>query len=102
MTFDGVSFIIVEEIALFADQEGAYTYAGLNAEDATEEATTEEVTTEESTEAPTSDATEAPTDAPSEGTEAPTATTDGCGSVVGFGVMALLGAAFVALKKDRD
>ena len=70
MTFDGVSFIIVEEIALFADQEGAYTYAGLNAEDATE--------------------------------EAPTATTDGCGSVVGFGVMALLGAAFVALKKDRD
>lgn len=92
MTFDGVSFIIVEEIALFADQEGAYTYAGLNAED----------TTEESTEAPTSDATEAPTDAPSEGTEAPTATTDGCGSVVGFGVMALLGAAFVALKKDRD
>lgn len=97
MTFDGVSFIIVEEIALFADQEGAYTYAGLNAED-----TTEEVTTEESTEAPTSDATEAPTNAPSEGTEAPTATTDGCGSVVGFGVMALLGAAFVALKKDRD
>lgn len=46
MTFDGVSFIIVEEIALFADQEGAYTYAGLNAEDTTEEATTEEVTTE--------------------------------------------------------
>ena len=92
MTFDGVSFIIVEEIALFADQEGAYTYAGLNAED----------TTEEITEAPTSDATEAPTNAPSEGTEAPTATTDGCGSVVGFGVMALLGAAFVALKKDRD
>lgn len=101
MTFDGVSFIIVEEIALFADQEGA-TYAGLNAEDTTEEATPEEATTEESTEAPTSDATEAPTNAPSEGTEAPTATTDGCGSVVGFGVMALLGAAFVALKKDRD
>ena len=66
MTFDGVSFIIVEEIALFADQEGAYTYAGLNAEDATEE--------------PKS----------------------GCGSVVGFGVIAILGAAFVALKKDRE
>ena len=99
---DPDAVVYIEEIALFADQEGAYTYAGLNAEDATEEATTEESTTEESTEAPTSDATEAPTDAPSEGTEAPTATTDGCGSVVGFGVLALLGAAFVVLKKDRD
>ena len=56
MTFDGVSFIIVEEIALFADQEGAYTYAGLNAEDATEEATTEEVTTEATEETTEADA----------------------------------------------
>jgi hypothetical protein len=68
---------------------------------------------EPETEAPTEE-TEAPTDAPE--TEAPTAedttapTTEapteepksGCGSVVGFGVIAILGAAFVALKKDRE
>ena len=45
----------------------------------------------------TDPATNEPTDAP---TEAPA--DDGCGSVMGFGVIALLGAAFVALKKDRE
>ena len=33
-------------------------------------------------------------------TEAPA--DDGCGSVMGFGVIAVLGAAFVALKKDKE
>ena len=76
--------VYIEEIALFADQASAYAYAGMEPE----------------TEAPTEE-TEAPTDAPE--TEAPTAEDkSGCGSVVGFGVIAILGAAFVALKKDRE
>ena len=89
--------IYIEEIALFADKAGAYAYAGMEPET---EAPTEEVTeapTEEVTEAPTAEDTTAPT------TEAPTEEPkSGCGSVVGFGVIAILGAAFVALKKDRE
>ena len=89
--------IYIEEIALFADQAGAYAYAGM---EVPTEAPTDEVTepTEETTEeAPTAEDTTAPT------TEAPTEEPkSGCGSVVGFGVIAILGAAFVALKKDRE
>ena len=80
--------VYIEEIALFPDQASAYDYAGVELET---EAPTEE------TEAPTAEDTTAPT------TEAPTEEPkSGCGSVVGFGVIAILGAAFVALKKDRE
>ena len=65
--------------------------------------------TEAPTEAPTAapDVTEAPTDAPDAGTEAPTdapVEKKGCGSVVGFGVTAMLVAmaAAVALKKKDE
>ena len=65
--------------------------------------------TEAPTEAPTAapDVTEAPTDTPDAGTEAPTdapVEKKGCGSVVGFGVTALLMAmaAAVALKKKDE
>ena len=88
--------IYIEEIALFADQAGAYAYAGM---EGPTEAPTDEVTepTEETTEAPTEEATtEAPTEVPTEATES------GCGSVIGFAVISVLGAAFVALKKDRE
>ena len=88
--------IYIEEIALFADQAGAYAYAG---KDVPTEAPTDEVTepTEETTEEATTE--EATTVAPEETTAEPKS---GCGSVVGFGVIAILGAAFVALKKDRE
>ena len=88
--------VYIEEIALFPDQASAYAYAGAEIET--------EAPTEEPTEAPTdAPATEAPTDAPA--TEAPETDPEdkgGCGSVIGFGAVALLaaGAAFVALKKD--
>ena len=70
-------------------------------------------TTAEETEAPTDaptaapDVTEAPTDTPDAGTEAPTdapVEKKGCGSVVGFGVTAMLMAiaAAVALKKKDE
>jgi hypothetical protein len=70
-------------------------------------------TTAEETEAPTEaptdapDVTEAPTDTPDAGTEAPTdapVEKKGCGSVVGFGVTALLMAvaAAVAMKKKDE
>ncbi len=73
-----------------------------------EDTTAEE--TEAPTEAPTdapADVTEAPTDAPDAGTEAPTdapVEKKGCGSVVGFGVTALLVAmaTAVALKKKDE
>ncbi len=72
-----------------------------------DETTAEE--TEAPTEAPTAapDVTEAPTDPPDAGTEAPTdapVEKKGCGSVVGFGVTALLMAmaAAVALKKKDE
>ena len=87
--------IYIEEIALFADQASAYAYAG------------KEVPTEAPTAAPT-EPTEETTEAPAEEatTEAPEETTaetkSGCGSVIGFGVIAVIGAAFVALKKDRE
>ena len=51
--------IYIEEIALFADQAGAYAYAG---KEAPTEAPTEEVTE------PTEETTEATTDAPAEET----------------------------------
>ena len=89
--------VYIEEIALFPDQASAYAYAGTEPET--------EAPTEEKTEAPTDAETEAPTDAPATEapTEAPTETPEsGCGSVMGFGVIALLGAAFVALKKDKE
>ena len=68
-------------------------------EDTTVEETetpTEEATTAADTEAPTDDVTEAPTDEPTE--------KKGCGSVVGFGVVAVLmaAAAAVALKKKDE
>ena len=72
-----------------------------------EDTTPEE--TEAPTEAPTAapDVTEAPTDTPDAGTEAPTdepTEKKGCGSVVGFGVTAVLVAmaAAVALKKKDE
>jgi len=85
------------------EEAQAYTAARLNMEAATE------APTEEKTEAPTDEVTEAPTDAETDApaTEAPTeAPTDepksGCGSVIGFGAVAILAAAAaaVALKKD--
>ena len=88
--------IYIEEIALFADQAGAYAYAG---KETPTEAPTDEVTepTEETTEEATTE--EATTVAPEETTAE---TESGCGSVIGFGVIAVIGAAFVALKKDRE
>ena len=72
-----------------------------------EDTTAEE--TEAPTEAPTAapDVTEAPTDTPDAGTEAPTdapVEKKGCGSVVGFGVVAVLVAmaAAVAMKKKDE
>ena len=68
--------------------------------------TTAEETTAAPTEAPTAEeTTEAPTEAPTaeETTAAPTEPAkSGCGSVIGFGAVAILAAAaaFVALKKD--
>ena len=56
------------------------------------------------TQAPTNAPTQAPTDAPTgDVTEESTTeeTAEGCGAVVSFGVLAVLGAAFVTLKKDR-
>ncbi|MBP3666016.1 MAG: hypothetical protein J6K29_03080 [Clostridia bacterium] len=90
--------VYIEEIALFADQASAYAYAGteLETEASTEENTEDE--TDASTDAPE---TNAATDAPA--TEAPTTESEGgCGSVIGFGAIALLAAAAaaVALKKD--
>ena len=68
---------------------------------------TTEAPTDAATEAPTDAATEAPTDAPDAGTEAPTdapVEKKGCGSVVGFGVVAVLTAvaAAVALQKKDE
>ena len=89
--------VYIEEIALFADQASAYAYAGV---EVPTEAPTEEKT-DAPTEAPTDAATDAPTDAATDApTEAPA--DDGCGSVMGFGMIAVLGAAFVALKKDKE
>ena len=95
---------------MFRSVEEAYTYAnnwlakgGVETKDpnATEEPT--EPPTEAPTDAPTEDTTAAPdandtTAAPDE-TEAPK---EGCGSVIGFGAVAILAAAAaaVALKKD--
>ena len=86
--------IYIEEIALFADKAGAYAYAGQEMET---EAPTEDATTEAPTDAPAGDVTEESTTE-----EATEATESGCGSVIGFAVIAVLGAAFVALKKDRE
>ena len=90
------AIVYVEEIALFTDAESAFDYAGFNEET--------EASTEEKTEAPTEEKTETPTEAPTEApTGAPTEESKGgCGSVVSFGVIAILGAAFVALKKNRE
>lgn len=89
--------IYIEEIALFADQAAAYAYAGTEPETEAPTEETEAPTDAPETEAPTAEDTTAPT------TEAPTEEPkSGCGSVVGFGVIAILGAAFVALKKDRE
>ena len=74
----------------------------------TEAPTETEAPTDEVTEAPTDEVTEAPTESPADaGTEAPTeAPTEpvesGCGSALGFGVVALLmaAAAFAVTKKD--
>lgn len=88
--------VYIEEIALFADQAAAYAYAGMEPETEAPTEETEAPTDAPETEAPTAEDTTAPT------TEAPTEEPkSGCGSVMGFGVIALLGAAFVALKKDR-
>jgi hypothetical protein len=104
---DPDAVVYIEEIALFADQESAYVYAGLANEDTTAEAPTE-APTDDVTEAPTEDATEAPTD---EVTEAPAESTaeesteeaeGGCGAVMGLGLLAVLGAAYVTLKKEHD
>ena len=97
---DPDAVIYIEEIALFADQKAAYSYAEQNAEDSTEEETAEGETTEEvTTEAPTEEVT---TEA--FGTEAPTIEApveSGCGSVIGFGAVAVLAvaAAVLALRK---
>ncbi|MBQ2807063.1 MAG: hypothetical protein IJF08_08435 [Clostridia bacterium] len=88
------------------EEATAYTQAWLTSKGYNaEEVTTEEPTTEEQTEAPTTDApaTTAPsTEAPSE--EATTeAEKSGCGSIIAAPVVALvalLGVAFVAKKKD--
>jgi hypothetical protein len=65
-------------------------------------------TTPEETEKPTEEETEAPTD---EVTEAPAESTaeerteeaeGGCGAVMGLGLLAVLGAAYVTLKKEHD
>ena len=89
--------IYIEEIALFTDGDAAYAYAGMTHE------TEAPVTQAPETQAPV--VTDAPeTQAPA--TEAPAVETDapveeGCGSVIGFGTVAVLaaGAAVVALKK---
>ena len=99
---DPDAVVYIEEIALFPDQESAYVYAGLTAEDTTAEDTTETPTEEATTEAPAEEATTDPAeDATGNVTETPAEQTSGCGSVMGLGVVALLGAAFIALKKDR-
>ena len=101
---DPDAIVYIEEIALFTDAESAYTYAGrIAAEETTEEDTTEAPTDApaEETEAPAEDTTAAPAiDVTEEATSEETA--GGCGSVMGFAVIVVLGAAFVAMKKERD
>ena len=97
---------------MFRSVEEAYTYANSWLSENTEAETKDpNATEEETTAAPTEDATTA---APEAETTAPTvdgenttaaeteAPKSGCGSVVGFGAVAILAAAaaFVALKKD--
>ena len=87
--------IYIEEIALFADGDAAYTYAGMERETEAPETQAPETQAPE-TQAPE---TQAPaTEAPAE-TDAPAGS--GCSSVIGFGTVAVLAAAaaFVALKK---
>ena len=79
------------------------TEAPTETEEPTEEVTTE-APTEAPTETPTEEVTEAPSETPTEApTQAPTEPVEsGCGSALGFGVVALLiaAAAFLATKKD--
>ena len=96
---------------MFRSVDEAYTYANEwlagNTEVETKDPNATEPETEPETEAPTEAETEAPTAAPEAGdttaapeeTEAPK---EGCGSVIGFGAVAILAAAAaaVALKKD--
>ncbi len=90
--------VYVDEIALFADEEAALAYAEEEIE--TESETTDAPAIEAPTNAP---ATEVPTDAPATDslTETDTPAQSGCGSVIGFGALAVMiaAAAFVALKK---
>ena len=75
------------------NRSGEDTEAPTETSDATEAPTETSDVTEAPTEAPTDapDGTEAPTDAPDAGTEAPTEPAkSGCGSALGFGVVALL------------
>ena len=90
--------IYIEEIALFANADAAYAYAGVERETAAPETQAPE------TQAPETQAPE--TQAPAVDTKAPEQTTEpagksGCSSVIGFGTVAVLAAAaaFVALKK---
>ena len=84
------------------NRSGEDTEAPTETSDATEAPTETSDATEAPTEAPTDapDGTEAPTDAPDAGTEAPTEPVEsGCGSALGFGVVALLIAAAVMMTK---
>ena len=89
--------IYVEEIALFADQAGAYAYAGMEVPTKAPETTAGEEPTDAPTQAPETNA----SDVTTEQTTEPTAE-GGCASVVGFGVASVLiaAAAVVARKKD--
>ena len=86
--------VYIEEIALFADGDAAYEYAGMEkvTEPEADPETNAPETNAPETEAATQGATEPTTEAPVE---------SGCASVVGFGAVAVLAAvaAFVALKK---
>ena len=91
--------IYIEEIALFANADAAYAYAGIERETAAPETQAPETDVPE-TQAPETQAPAADTKAPEQTTEP--AGKSGCGSVVGFSAVAVLAAvaAFVARKKD--
>ena len=103
--------VYIEEIAMFADEASAYTYAGQNAE--TEPETTDAPTTETPTADP-SDETSAPEDledstaaGAGNDTVANTETTEeeqgGCGAVLsGAGVFSILGLTVLLLRKKKE
>ena len=89
--------IYLYELAMFATEDEAIAYAGLDQEETEPETSEAEVTTEEETE----EKTEAPTtEAPTAGREPQNDKKDGCGGIIGAGsVLAIISLGIVCIKK---